>query len=340
MSVVSPKRPSPTTAPDQPPAGYVERSASPPLVAVEGVSRSFGNVTVIDDVTFEVHPGEVFALIGPSAAGKSTLVEIMIGLLTASRGTVRVLDKAPAEFGPVEREAIGYVPQSFSLYANLTVIRNVRFVAGLYGLGWRQRGQLVRDVLETVGLWDVRNRAAANISGGMKRRLSLACGLVHRPRLLFVDEPTAGLDPELRVRIWDHLRTLADGGTTIVVTTQHLDEAERCDRVGVLNDGMLVALGTPAELRQRAIGGHAIDLETRGFDSAAGDALRALPEVRDVEPNGWSGLRVVVDNAGTATPAVLQLLNERDIIVDTVHAYEPTFDEVFLTLVRRHRDQR
>jgi ABC-2 type transport system ATP-binding protein len=286
-------------------------------VVADSVSKSFGETVVVEDVSLEVGRGEVFALIGPSG------------------GSLKVLDCEPRNFRPAHRGEIGYVPQSFVLYPTLTVEQNARFVAGLYGMGWLQKRRRIRETLQLLELWDARRRRASQISGGMKRRLSLACALLHSPRILFVDEPTAGLDPILRSTIWEHLRSLASWGTTVFVTTQHLDESERCDRVAMLNAGSIVALGSPAELRRQALGGDALEIQGPKFDWADADALRALPSVRSLSSTAVGRIRVVVDDIATATPQVSACLNERGVQVDKIEADNPSFDEVFVALVDR-----
>lgn len=305
----------------------------PATIEADGVSKAFGDKTVVDQVRFDVGLGEVFGLIGPSGSGKSTLIRLMVGQALPTGGSVRVLGAEPRNFGTVHREAIGYVPQGFLLYPTLTVEENAKFVAGLYGMGWRHRRHRIRETLTMLELWDARGRRASQISGGMQRRLALGCALLHSPRVLFVDEPTAGLDPILRATIWEHLRHLASLGTTVFVTTQYLDEAVSCDRIALMRDGGLVALGTPDELRRKAIGGHALEIEAPFFDWRDAEALRELPGVHAITSSGIGPIRVVVDDVATATAQVSALLNERGTQVNRIEAHEPTFDEVFMALV-------
>lgn len=319
-------------APTKPPR---EDAGPPPLIAVENVSKLIGDHAVLNEVTFDVPQRQIFGVIGPSGSGKSVLLRMLVGQMVPTSGTVRVLGVEPRDFGTAQREEIGYVAQGFLLYPTLTVEQNARFAAGLYGLGWRHRRRRIRESLELLGLWDARNRLASNISGGMKRRLSFACALLHSPRILFVDEPTAGLDPILRSTIWDHLRYLADHGTTVFVTTQYLDEAVLCDRVALVHSGELAALGTPAELRRQALGGDAIEVEAPLFDAGHVAALRALPCVHGVTSNRIGTLRIVVDDVRSATPLITAALTERGGEVTSIETREPTFDEVFVALVEQ-----
>jgi ABC-2 type transport system ATP-binding protein len=307
--------------------------SGPPTVVVEGLSKDFGPNRVVEGIDLQVKSAELFGLIGPSGCGKTTLVRLMVGLLAPTEGELRVLDVPPVDFKPRHREQLGYTPQGFVLYPTLTVKQNADFVGGLYGLRWPRKGKRVRQVLQFLELWDARNRLARDVSGGMQRRLSLACALLHRPVLLFVDEPTAGLDPLLRTKIWDHLRLLRDEGTTVVITTQYIDEAVYCDRVGVLNEGRLVAVGTPDELRSRVNGGGALELTASGLAREDVVALWQLPFVNSVQRVGPDTLRLQVEDVSAAGPAVSEALLARGKGVEGLAPYVPTFDEVFVKLV-------
>lgn len=233
------------------------------------------------------------------------------------------------------------MPQGFVLYGELSVRQNLNFVAGLYGLKFGKRRRRVRETLEFVELWEHRRKTAANVSGGMQRRLQLAAALVHEPELLFVDEPTANLDPILRRRFWEEFRQLREGGRTLFVTTQYVGEAELCDRVGLLSGGALVALGTPDELRRRAFGGELVQLALSGSPSHLKDSLEALEplgrvvEVRQDEDaeGAVSRVRLLVEDADAALPKVMEALNGADM--RSVDLPKPSFDEVFFRLVER-----
>jgi ABC-2 type transport system ATP-binding protein len=279
--------------------------------------------------------GTILGVIGPSGAGKTTTVRMLTGALGPTEGTVRVLGEDPIRFRRKTRERIGYMPQLFTLYPDLTARENVDFVASLFGILWRTRHRRTREVLQLVDLWDARGRRAGQLSGGMQRRLELACALVHNPSLLFLDEPTAGIDPLLRGRIWEELHRLRDEGRTLIVTTQYVNEAESCDTVALISGGRLIALAPPEELRRSAIGGDVIEVETSGpFDAAR---LRDLPTVRDVEQHDDRHLRVVVDDAGEALPEVVEAVRQHGGDVASASEARPSFDTVFATLVERDR---
>lgn len=302
---------------------------------MHGVIKKFGDRPVVTGLDLVVPRGVIFGMIGPSGCGKTTIIRLLLGVLAPSAGEMRVLGTPPAQFTTRLRAKIGYTPQGFTLYPTLTVQENARFVGGLYGIGWFRRRRRVREVLTFLELWDARNRLARDISGGMQRRLSLACALLHRPDLLFVDEPTAGLDPMLRAKIWDYLRSLAKQGATVVVTTQYIDEAVYCDTVAVLHRGHVAAIGTPDALRERAMGGDALDVELPAYTRESVLALWAVPEVRAVEPHGPGLLRVFVDDLARATPAVTRLFDSQGVPVTAIRPWTPGFDEVFMKIVEQ-----
>jgi ABC-2 type transport system ATP-binding protein len=206
-------------------------------------------------------------------------------------------------------------------------------MASMFGLLWLRRRRRVREALQIVDLWDARKRRASALSGGMQRRLELACALVHDPALYFLDEPTAGIDPILRGRVWEELHRLKDAGRTLLVTTQYVNEAEECDTVALIAHGRLLALATPDDLRREAVGGDMIEVETT--DPFDGEVLRKLPEVRDVRTQGPRTFQVVVDEAGAATPAVVDAISEAGGDVAVAREVRPSFDDVFAELVER-----
>ena len=307
-------------------------------IVMDGVTKRYDDTPVLDGISLRVPVGSILGLIGPSGSGKTTAVRIMTGVLEPNDGDVRVLGEDPRRFRRQTRERIGYMPQSFALYPDLTTRENVDFTASLYGLFYPRRRRRVREVLEIVDLWDSRNRRAGRLSGGMQRRLELACALVHEPSLLFLDEPTAGLDPILRERVWDELRRLREAGRTLMVTTQYVNEAESCDQVALLAEGRLVALGQPDALRREAVGGDRLIVETEApFDWRA---LTELDFVHDARPLDLRQASVVVEDAGTAGPAIVEALGATGVTVVSTREDRPTFDEVFAMLVRRAQTER
>ena len=301
------------------------------------VDRRFGENLVLDNVSLQVDHGAIFGLAGPSGSGKTTVVKLIVGLLEPSAGEVRVKGTAPTDFRTREREALGYMPQTFSLYPTLTVMENARFMASLYGIGWLARGKRIREVLQLLELWDVRGRLAQHLSGGMQRRLALAASILHRPSLLVVDEPTAGLDPVLRLRIWDYLRDLRAEGTTVIITTQYLEEAERCDHVAILAQGKVAAQGSPQDLRAEAGLPDVMELQADGANLR--QALTAVQGIQGVRALDWDGQRRVVvwvDDVTQARSQVESLIEAYECRVVVTNARQATFEEVFM----RHTGQR
>jgi ABC-2 type transport system ATP-binding protein len=308
-----------------------------PAVELVDAGRSFGDVEALRKVTLRVEPGTIVGIIGPSGAGKTTAIRLMTGGLAPTHGHVRVLGERPRRFRRRTRERIGYLPQSFTLYPDLTASENVSFMGSIYGLLWWRRRQRVEEVLKLVDLWDVRNRRASRLSGGMQRRLELAAALVHDPEILFLDEPTAGIDPVLRSRIWDELHRLRDAGRTLLFTTQYVNEAEECDRVAFISNGRLVAFATPQELRREALGGEAVEVETEApFDVAV---LETAPEVRRVAQTGPRSFRAVVDDAGAATPVIVEVVTAHGGAVASAREHVLSFDDAFAALLERHDGQ-
>ncbi|HEX2142605.1 MAG TPA: ABC transporter ATP-binding protein [Candidatus Limnocylindria bacterium] len=317
-------------------------SSPPPdpggIIAMSGVTRRFNGMTAVHDLSLEVPQGHILGLIGPSGSGKTTTIRMLTGTLRPSSGRIRVLEQDPTRFTRPVRQQIAYMPQLFSLYPDLSARENVGFVAALYGYSWFGREARIRHALQVVDLWDVRNRLARDLSGGMQRRLELACAIVHDPRVLFIDEPTAGIDPMLRRAIWDELRGMRDDGRTLLVTTQYVGEAEYCDEVALLAEGELVALDAPEALRRHVYGGDVLEIDTdRAVDPEVVAPVREVMEVRQPAPRR---LIVVVPDAGTATPRLMDALQQRGISVVAIEEYQPTFDEVFTDLVNRRRRER
>ncbi len=323
-------RPAPSAAPGP-------GEARDDAVVIDDVTMRFSDQLAVDGISLAVPTGTILGLIGPSGAGKTTTIRLLTGALTPNSGTVTVLGEEPRKFRRQTRERIGYMPQSFTLYPDLTVRENVDFVGSLFGMIFR-RGRRTRQVLELVDLWEVRSRRAGRLSGGMQRRLELACALVHDPALLFLDEPTAGVDPILRGRIWEELHRLRDAGRTLIVTTQYVNEAESCDWVALIANGRLLSLATPDDLRREAVGGDVVAVETATFFD--GEQLAGLPFVRHVQQDGARRLTVIVDDAGTAIPDVVEAVKARGGEVVSAREERPSFDDVFASLVRRDaRDQ-
>jgi len=309
--------------------------ATDAVISVQHLTKKFGDEVAVQDVSFDVPRASIFGFIGPSGSGKTTTVRLLTGVYTPTEGEVTVLDRSPAKFSQSDRARLGYMPQLFVLYPNLTVWENLNFAASLYGMGLF-RGKRLKEVLNFVELDEHRSKLARNISGGMLRRLSLAATLVHDPELLFLDEPTAGIDPVLRHKFWDHFRELKSQGRTIFITTQYVSEADNCDLVGVQNKGKLLLVDTPQGIRHHAYGGDMVDFRTtEPFDFQAEALLRSLSFVHaKTVRTGSNSMRIIVDQAGTATPELMGWAQQQNIQVQAVEEYTPSFEDVFVELVR------
>jgi ABC-2 type transport system ATP-binding protein len=316
------------------------RNQLPPvMVDAQGVTHVFAGDVGVFDLNFEIPTGTIFGMIGPSGSGKTTTVRLMTGVYRPDSGSLTVLGRTPSKFSARTRERIGYMPQQFVLYPNLTVWENLNFVASLYGMGYFSRRKRLAYALDFVELNDARNRLGSQLSGGMQRRLELACSLVHDPTLLFADEPTAGIDPVLRGKFWEHFRELRNQGRTLFVTTQYVGEAAYCDLVGVMRNGHLLYVDTPEGLRRKALGGEVIKLVVsapRVLDAI--QLLQRHPAISEVRRsrNQPGLLYVYTENAGSTLPLIFELLKDQpDITIEQAQEYQPPFDDIFIRLMEQ-----
>ena len=322
----------------------VERNTIPsyPVVDkpiwVKDLTKQFGDQVVVKGITFEVSPGTVFGFIGPSGSGKTTTMRMLTGIYHPTSGEVKVLGHAPGIFPRSERERIGYMPQNFVLYPDLSVWENLNFAAQIYGVGFG-RSKRMRELLDFVELLEHRNKRVRHISGGMQRRLSLATTLTHKPELLFLDEPTTGLDPILRKKFWDYFHNLKENGTTVFVTTQTVSDADQCDLVGLMVEGRLVAVDTPEGLRRQALGGEVILLSANDrIEYQHRQLLTQLPFVKRAESSGESKVHVTVEDAATAIPELVEWSKNNRINVESIQQFIPNFDDVFVMLIHKESE--
>ena len=329
-SPVHPPAPPPAEGPTPPPAGT---TGPGPVAQLTGAGRRFGDVLALDDMTLAVAPGSLVGVIGPSGAGKTTTIRLLTGGLRPTSGEVRVMGEDPLRLRPATRERIGFMPQNSSLYDDLTVAENLDFVASLFGMFLPRRRRRIKAILEWLELEDARSRRAADLSGGMRRRLQLGSALIHDPELVFLDEPTSGIDPIVRQAIWAELRRLRDEGRTLIVTTQIVTEAEECDTVALIADGRLVACASPEELRREAFGGDVLEVATSGIVDV--ELLGDLPGIDEVRQLAARRVAIVARDAASATPAVVSAIEATGVSVTAIQALRPSFDEAFARLVER-----
>ncbi len=311
------------------------------VVRTEGLTKQFGDEAAVDELTFHVPRGRIFGLIGPSGCGKTTTVRLLTGIYQPTRGQAVVLGSEPSHFSRAIRAQIGYMPQGSVLYPTLSVWENLRFAGSIYGVSPFEKRRLL-EVLEFVELEEHRHKQVRDISGGMRRRLSLAACLIHGPSLLFLDEPTGGVDPVLRRKFWDHFEALREEGNTLLVTTQYMGEAAYCDLVGVMMAGTIVVVDTPEGLRRRAFEGEVINVRTKeSLDYSVFQVLREIEGVRQVIAIDDTRVRLVADEASVVIPRIMDWEKGREVEVESVEKYQPPFDDVFVRLVEREtgRDQ-
>jgi ABC-2 type transport system ATP-binding protein len=297
------------------------------------LTRRFGDFTAVDDVTFDVGRGEIFGYLGANGAGKSTTIRMLTGLLAPTGGEASVAGHDVARDPESVKASIGYMSQKFSLYLDLPVRENLLFFGGAYGLSGKALRDRSDELLATTGLSGHAGDTTGALPGGIRQRLALACALLHRPEIVFLDEPTAGVDPVARRAFWRVIRDLAREGTTVFVTTHYLDEAEYCARIGLMVDGRLVALDTPAALKRTWVPERVLVARGRELAGAAA-ALARVPGVRDVAPFG-AGLHVRIEPGPEAegrVAAALAAAGARDV---TVEPSEPSLEDVFLAVVGR-----
>jgi ABC-2 type transport system ATP-binding protein len=297
------------------------------------LGKKFGEEIAVQDVSFAIPHGKIFGFIGPSGCGKTTTVRLLTGVYEPTEGDVRVLGHHPMDFTQQVRAQIGYMPQHFVLYPDLSVWENLNFAASIYGVGLK-RAATFHKLLEFVDLEEHRTKLVRNLSGGMQRRLSLAATLVHDPDLIFFDEPTTGIDPVLRRRFWDHFRELQADGRTLFVTTQYVGEAAYCDYVGLMDNGRLLMVETPDDMRRRAFGGEIVNLKTtEPLPYSQIIALRELPFIKSVDRTGDRQASLIVEDAGTAIPTLMTWCQEQSITVEAVEEFLPPFDDVFVKII-------
>ena len=303
---------------------------APAIIDVRHLTKEFGDLIAVNDVTFDVKQGEIFAFLGPNGSGKSTTIRMLCGILTPTSGIGRVLGFDIAEQGEQIKRNIGYMSQRFALYEDLTVRENLEFYAGVYNMPTASRKSRLQEMVTMAGLTGRERQLAGQLSGGWKQRLALGCAFIHRPQLLFLDEPTAGVDPVSRQDFWRLIHDLTREGITIFVTTHYLDEAEYANRIGMINDGILRAVAAPSELK-RSLHGQLINVVCDApFDAV--NVLDKLPGVLNVALQG-NNVHARIKNADLSAEQVADAVRAAGITVHEVQPLEPTLEDVFISLI-------
>jgi ABC-2 type transport system ATP-binding protein len=307
-----------------------------PAISVEDLVKRFDSFTAVDHVSLSVSHGEIFGFLGPNGAGKTTTIRILLGLLQPTSGRVTVLGYDVPKQAKAMQARSGYMSQLFTLYRDLTVVENINFYGLVYGLHGEELARRRKEIVAMAGLRGRENELTSSLSGGWRQRLALGCALVHSPELLFLDEPTAGVDPVSRREFWELIYGLARGGTTIFVTTHYMDEAEHCQRVAFISAGRLVAIGSPSALKAEQMRGQVLEIQC----SSAERAVRVLNEAREKGAVGWTEaalygalVHVVVSDVDVAKAAIGALLEREHIVVQRIEVITPSLEDVFVSSV-------
>src|SRR5436190_1922579 len=300
-----------------------------PAIEVQDLCKSFGNFRAVDHLSLSVMQGEIFRLLGPNGSGKTTTINMFSGLSVPTSGEVRVMGYDVRRNARQVRQILGSVPQETALYEELSAWTNMDFHADLFGIPRKEKKERIIKMLELVQLLDRKNSRVSTFSGGMKRRLALARALLQDPQLIYLDEPTLGVDVQSRRAIWDYILSLREQGKTVLITTNYLEEAQvLCNRLAIIDHGKLIAVDTPEDLKQN-YGGSVIELETARPGNAVAD-LRALPGVQEVSQDG-THLKIITRGANNIVPQIINVISREGDLRD-IAVREPNLDEIFLRL--------
>jgi ABC-2 type transport system ATP-binding protein len=318
----------------------VERKATVPenhnSVVIEDLVKRFGDFVAVNHISLETRRGEIFGFLGPNGAGKSTTIRMLCGLLRPTSGRAIVAGYDVARQPESVRQNIGYMSQKFSLYNDLKVIENLRLFAGLYSVPAEKLKERMDWALDMANLKGQENLIVATLPGGWKQRLALGCAVLHKPPIIFLDEPTSGVDPISRRQFWDLIHNMAGEGVTVFVTTHYMEEAEYCNRLALIFRGRMVALGTPSELKQKSMKGELLLVECTPLGPAV-EVLQSAPMVMDAAVFG-NALHLVVEQAEAATPEVKKYLAEHGVTVRRIEKIRPSLEDVFVSLTTEPRN--
>jgi ABC-2 type transport system ATP-binding protein len=301
-------------------------------IVTRNLTKRFGDFVAVDGIDFDVRRGEIFGFLGPNGAGKTTTIRMMLGLLSPTAGTVQVLGEAVAEHPERIRPHIGYMAQRFSLYDDLTILQNLRFYGRAYGLDDGVLRERIRDAIRSAGLEGREHAHTRDLSGGWRQRLALNAAILHDPELVFLDEPTAGVDPVSRRAFWNLLYRLVADGVTVFVTTHYMDEAEHCHRLAFIQHGRLIAYGTPEEIKRDKMHGQVLEIDC-ARPEAAMSVLRQMEGFEDVALYGTL-IHVVAEDAASSKPRIAQALAEAGVQVQAIDAVAPSLEDVFISSVK------
>ncbi len=301
-------------------------------IEARGLTKVFGKFKAVDSIDLLIKEGEIFGLLGPNGAGKTTTLRMILGLIKPTSGWVKVFGLDVEKYRKEILKLTGYMPQHFSLYEDLTVEENLRLYGRLYGLKGRELDKRIKELLREFQLLEYRRRLAGKLSGGTKQRLALAVALVHSPRLLVVDEPTAGVDPPLRRYFWEYFRRLRSEGVTILITTHYMDEAEHCDRIALMRRGRIVARGSPMEIKRLAMGGDLIEVLVEDCPVTGSELPGVLKVLEDEERGGVRRLKLLVDDSSERLIEIVKALEARGLRVYRATSVFVSLEDAFIKL--------
>jgi len=306
-------------------------------VEVEDLVKTFGSFVAVDHIHFQVKRGEVFGFLGPNGAGKSTTIRMLCGLLIPTSGIGKVAGFSIVEEPERIKQVIGYMSQKFSLYDDLTVMENLHFFGGIYGLSGSQQKEREEEALEMVGLKELRDRMTRTLAVGWKQRVALACAILHKPSILFLDEPTSGVDPVSRRNFWSLIQQMGERGVTTFVTTHYMDEAEYCDRLALIYRGKIIALGTPTSLKLETLARGVMEVECDPLIPVL-DLLKKEAWVSEAAVFG-EGLHVIGKEGSDVEKEIRPLFQKNGILLKRMEAIRPSLEDVFVTLIEREEEK-
>jgi ABC-2 type transport system ATP-binding protein len=300
-------------------------------VSVQNLEKRFGDFTAVNKISFDVKKGEIFGFLGPNGAGKSTTIRMLCGIIapTSGSGTVSGFDVMTEQ--EKIKQNIGYMSQKFSLYDDLTVEENIDFYSGIYKLPRKDRASRKEEIIKLANIEGFRDKLTRSLSGGWKQRIALGCAILHKPKMIFLDEPTSGVDPITRANFWAVIKELAKGGVTVFVTTHYMDEAENCDRMTLIYKGTIIAMGTPEEMKTKFMEDEILDISVENSENWV-DRIKTAKSVKDAILFG-AGLHVVVKDSDIASAAIADLFKAGGISKFTINKIKPSLEDVFVSAI-------
>ncbi len=303
-------------------------------VSVQNLEKKFGDFTAVNRINFEVKRGEIFGFLGPNGAGKSTTIRMLCGIISPTSGDGQVGGFDINRQQELIKQHIGYMSQKFSLYEDLTVEENIDFYSGIYNVPREHRKERKERIIRTAGIEEFRSSLTKILSGGWKQRLALGCAIIHEPKIIFLDEPTSGVDPIARDNFWKLIKEMAKAGATVFVTTHYMDEAENCDRLALIYRGTIIAMGAPAELKRESMKEDVLEISMQGPEEWI-ERLEKTQIIKEVALFG-TALHVIVDNASEATAAISGIFSKAGVKDFTVNRIQASLEDVFVSLIESY----